>query len=89
MIIQNGETRKGSSFFYIRVKTTFLYEIQKGRYKYMVLFSILAVTLLLLLAIIIFAVGTVGAGVIVVFGDVIVCVIFIVLIMKRLIRRKR
>lgn len=55
----------------------------------MVLFSILAVTLLTLIALIVLAVGTVGAGVIVLFGDVIVCIVFIVLIMKHLFKKRR
>lgn len=78
----------GSSFF-VRVKTILLYEILKGRYNIMVLFSILALTLLILGAIIVLAVSAAGAGIIVIFGDVIVCIVFIVLIMKHLFKKKR
>ena len=50
---------------------------------------ILLITLLILVAVAILAISVGGAAFIIVFGDVIVCVIFIVWIMKRIARRKR
>lgn len=55
----------------------------------MILLTILLLTLMLLAIIIVLAVSTFGAGVIVIFGDVIVCGVFIVLLMKWLIKRKK
>lgn len=55
----------------------------------MVLFVTLLLTLLILAVIVVTVVATAGAGFIVIFGDVIVCIVFIVLIMKYLIKRKR
>ena len=55
----------------------------------MILMTILLLTLLILGVIIVAVVSTVGAGAIVIFGDVIVCIVFIVLLMKWLIKRKR
>lgn len=54
----------------------------------MILFAILAVILILLTVITVLAIGTMGAGAIVIFGDVIVCIVFIILIIKWLITRK-
>lgn len=53
----------------------------------MILLTIL-ITLALLAAIVIFTVSAVGATGIVIFGDVIVCAVFIVLIIKWLIKRR-
>ncbi len=55
----------------------------------MILLLILLLTLALLVGLVIMTVSTVGAIGIVVFGDVIVCIVFIVLITKWLIKRKR
>ena len=55
----------------------------------MVLFTILALTLILLLVFTIAAVAATGAVGIVLFGDVIVCIIFIVWIIKKMISKKK
>lgn len=55
----------------------------------MVLFSILAIALLSLVLLIGLAVATGGAAIIVVFGDVIVCVLIIALIVKLIRRNKK
>lgn len=54
----------------------------------MITFIILAITLIALAIFTVVTVGTVGAAGIIVFGDVIVCIILIVWIIKRLINRK-
>lgn len=55
----------------------------------MILFSILAVMLIILTVITVVVVGAAGAGFIVIFGDVIVCAVLIVFLMKRLIKRRK
>lgn len=55
----------------------------------MILFTILLLTLTILTVATVLTVGTLGAGAIIIFGDVIVCGIFIVWIMKRLIQKKK
>lgn len=55
----------------------------------MILMTILLITLVLLALFIISAVAAAGAGIIVIFGDVIVCAVFIVLAIKFLAKRKR
>ena len=54
----------------------------------MVLFTILALTLILLVIFTIVAVAATGAVGIVLFGDVIVCIIFIVWIIKKICKKK-
>ena len=53
----------------------------------MILFTILLLTLIILVAIIALAVSIGGAGAIIIFGDVIVCIVFILLIMKKILRK--
>lgn len=55
----------------------------------MVLFTILLIILALLTVLTVAVVSTIGAAGIVLFGDVIVCIVFIVLIMKFIIKRRR
>ena len=55
----------------------------------MILLTILALILLILAVTVILAVSLGGATFIVVFGDVIVCAVFIVLIIRFIIKRKR
>lgn len=55
----------------------------------MILTCILVLTILLLLAIIIFAVSVGGAAFIIIFGDVIVCIGLIVLLIRRLHKRRK
>ena len=55
----------------------------------MILFTILAVILIILVIATILIVGAVGAGGIIIFGDVIVCIVFIALILKAIIKKKR
>ena len=55
----------------------------------MVLLTILALILLILTVIVILAVSLGGATFVIVFGDVIVCAVFIVLIIRFIIKRKR
>ena len=55
----------------------------------MVLFCILAIILLILLLVVAVTVSTVGAGAIIIFGDVFVCIFIIVWIMRKIIKKKR
>lgn len=55
----------------------------------MVLLTILALTLLILLTAVILSICILGSGVLIVFGDVIVCVIVIGWIIKKLFFKKR
>lgn len=55
----------------------------------MVLFTILLLMLLIIGVVLVLALSTIGAGAIVIFGDVIVCAVFIVLIIRWLIKRKK
>ena len=55
----------------------------------MILFTFLLITLALLTFIVVGTVSALGAGVIVIFGDVIVCAVFIILIMRFIIKRKK
>ena len=54
----------------------------------MILITILILTLILLTLLVVATVSAVGAGAIVIFGDVIVCAVFIVLIIKWLVKRR-
>ena len=55
----------------------------------MITFSILALTLLLLIAFIVFSVSVLGATGIVLFSDIIVCIVFIVMLIKFIIKRRK
>ena len=55
----------------------------------MVLIAILVLTLLILGVVSVLIISTVGAGAIVLFGDVIVCGLFIWWLIKRLIKKRR
>lgn len=55
----------------------------------MILFTILLLILLMLTVVTILIVSTIGATGIVIFGDVIVCAVFIALIMKFIVSRKK
>jgi hypothetical protein len=55
----------------------------------MILFCILALILLILAVIVVAAIGIGGAGFIVIFGDVIVCMVFIALLIKFLMKRRK
>lgn len=55
----------------------------------MILFTILLLTLIMLTVITVAAISIGGVAFIVVFGDVIVCMVFIIWIMKRLFTRKK
>jgi len=50
----------------------------------MILFTIIALTIILLLALIIAVSSAVGASVLVIFGDVIVCIILLIWIAKKI-----
>lgn len=54
----------------------------------MILLTLLLLTLILLTIFTVFMVSTVGAVGIVIFGDVIVCIVFIALLIRHLIKRK-
>jgi hypothetical protein len=54
----------------------------------MILITILALMALLLAVLVIFVTSVVGAAGIVIFGDVIVCIVFIVLLIRFIIRRR-
>lgn len=55
----------------------------------MILFTILLLTLFLLILFGVLAISIGGAATIIVFGDVIICGIFIVLLMRKIIKKKR
>lgn len=55
----------------------------------MILFTILLATLVLLVLVVVFAVSIGGSIFIILFGDVIVCITFIILIMRHLIKKIR
>lgn len=55
----------------------------------MILLTILALTLIILTILTVIAVSTVGAIGVVIFGDVIVCIVFIALLVRYLIRKKK
>ena len=74
------------SFFFIRELNIFYYEI-KGGFK-MITFILLAIILIALGIFTVVTAGAVGTAGIIVFGDVIVCIVLIVWIIKRLINRK-
>ena len=54
----------------------------------MILFTILALILVILLVVTVVATSIAGAGAIIVFGDVIVCIIFIVWLIRKLFFKK-
>jgi predicted exporter len=56
---------------------------------WMILLAILLIIALILITFTVLTVSTVGAVGIIVFGDVIVCVVFIALLVKRIIKRMR
>jgi len=55
----------------------------------MILFITLLITLLVLAVIVALAIGIGGAAFIIVFGDVIVCILIIVWIMKKILKRRK
>lgn len=55
----------------------------------MILFTILTIALILLIVIGVIALGVFGAGFIIVFGDVIICAVLIVWILKKIFFNKR
>jgi hypothetical protein len=55
----------------------------------MIIFTILLLTLIILLTVVVAVVSAIGAAGIVIFGDVIVCIVFIALIMRFLIKRRK
>ena len=55
----------------------------------MILFSILLATLFILVVTTVLAIALGGAGFIIIFGDVIVCIVFIALLIKFLAKRKK
>lgn len=73
-------------FFFVRANNTFFYGKEVNG---MILFSILAIILAILtvIAVAVLAIG--GAASIVIFGDLIVCIALIVILMRFIIKRKR
>lgn len=55
----------------------------------MILFTILLLTMLILAIVTVIAVALGGAGFIIIFGDVIVCIVLIALLIKYLSKRKK
>ena len=55
----------------------------------MIMFMILMLTIVVLMVITVTALATGGAAFIIIFGDVIVCMVFIAMIMKRLFRLRK
>lgn len=56
---------------------------------YMILLLILIITALILITAVILGFSALGSAAILIFGDVIVCIVFIVLIVRWLIKRKK
>lgn len=55
----------------------------------MVLFTILLIMFIILMAFIILGVATAGAGFVIIFGDVIVCIALIAFLIKILVKRRK
>lgn len=55
----------------------------------MILFAILALILLILLVVVVVMTSVIGAGTIIIFGDVIVCILIIGWLIKRLFFKKK
>ena len=55
----------------------------------MILFTILILILLTLIALVILGASVLGSTVVIIFGDIIVCIVFIALLIRWLIKRKR
>lgn len=55
----------------------------------MLLFLILLIILAILVVVTVVTIGMVGAGAILIFGDVFVCIFIIILIMRFIIKRRR
>jgi hypothetical protein len=55
----------------------------------MFLFTVLVITLIILIAVIAAVTGVIGAGAIILFGDVIICGILIVWLIKKLFFKRR
>lgn len=55
----------------------------------MILFTILALTLIFLIIFAVFAISIGGAAVIVLFGDIIVCAVFIIMVLKFLVNKRK
>lgn len=55
----------------------------------MILFTILLATLIILAIVTVLGLGIAGAGVMMVFGDVIVCMLLIALIIKHFIKKRK
>lgn len=53
----------------------------------MILALIITVTVVLLLLFVIAAVGAIGAGGIIIFGDVIVCILFLIWVLKKILKK--
>ena len=54
----------------------------------MILLTILILTLLILIAFIVGSFASIGAVTIIIFGDVIVCLVFLIYVIKKLIQKK-
>ena len=55
----------------------------------MILFMVLALTLIFLIIFAVFAISVGGAAMIVLFGDIIVCAVFIVMVLKFLVNKRK
>lgn len=55
----------------------------------MILFTILALIAIILTVFTVLLISAFGAGVLVVFGDVIICIVLIIFIIKKLINKKK
>ena len=55
----------------------------------MILLTILILILLTLIALVILGASVLGSAVVIIFGDIIVCIVFIVLLIRWMIKRKR
>lgn len=55
----------------------------------MILFTILALTLILLTVIVVTVTSVIGAGAIIIFGDVIICIVILAWLIKKLFFNKK
>lgn len=55
----------------------------------MFLFTVLIITILILIAVVAFVTGVIGAGAIILFGDVIIAIVLLVWLTKKLFFKKR
>ena len=87
-MVRKNNGRRASALFLFCL-AIFTSALMERRRNYMILFTILAIMLVVLVVTAIFILGVGGGAFIIVFADLIVCVLVIVWIIKRLIERRK